>query len=54
MMDTHEKNKQLSQIIWGTAEHLRTEVDSNSFKELIAQNLLLKLIPEPNDSNKVK
>lgn len=54
MMDTHEKNKHLSQIIWGMAEHLRLEVDSNSFKELLAQILLLKSLPEPNDSNKIK
>lgn len=54
MMDKHEKNKQLSRKIWDMAEHLRAEVDSNSLNEVIAQMLLLKLTPEPNDSNKSK
>lgn len=54
MMDTHEKNKQLSQMIWDMAEHLRAEIDNNSFKEVIAQILLLKSLPETNDSNKIK
>lgn len=54
MMDKNEKNKQLSRKIWDMAEHMRAEVDNNSFNELIAQMLLLKLMPEPNDSNKIK
>lgn len=54
MMDKHEKNTQLSRKIWDMAEHLRAEVESDSFNKLIAQILLLKLMPEPNDSNKIK
>lgn len=53
-MMAYEKNKQLSQMIWDMAEHLPAEIDNNSFKEVSAQILLLKSLPEPNDSNKVK
>lgn len=54
MVDKHEKNKLLSRKIWDMAEHMQAEVDNNSFKEWIAQMLLLKLMSELNDSNTIK